>query len=391
MHETTREDGRDSATGWWGGLGAERQQALPPRMNSLLAVTESPVENRPGVSFVVPVHNGERWLDEVLPAILAQGDGRPMEVIAVEDRSADGSPGILRAYAAGGRLRVIEGRGDGAAAAINQGIRHAIYPIICQVDQDVILQPGWMARLTAELSAPELAAAQGRYRTPGDGTVWARVMGLDLEQRYGRIPGRDVDHVCTGNSVYRAEALHKVGLFDERLGYGYDNDMSYRLGVAGYRLAFCREATSEHRWRAGAAAYLAQQYGFGYGRLDLIAKHRGRLTGDQVSGLGMILHAPLMLLVLATLAATILLRLAGGPWVPAAVAGSGLLMLLTLERLAAGLRAAVRFRDPAGLYFVPIHLLRDVAWALALSVWVVRRLVGRPAQPSDSMPRRGCP
>ncbi len=34
MHETTGEDGTESATGWWGGLGAERQQALPPRMNS---------------------------------------------------------------------------------------------------------------------------------------------------------------------------------------------------------------------------------------------------------------------------------------------------------------------------------------------------------------------
>ncbi|MGH7320501.1 MAG: glycosyltransferase [Candidatus Rokuibacteriota bacterium] len=364
-----------------GGLGAERPVALPPQEDV----------DRPGVSFVVPVHNGERWLDEVLSAILAQDDGRPMEVVAVDDRSVDGSPGILRAYAARGRVRVIDGQGDGAAAALNRGIRHATHRIICQVDQDVILRPGWMARLTAELSQPDRGAAQGRYLRPGAGTVWVRVMALDLEHRYGRIRGRDVDHVCTGNSAFRADALHKVGLFDERLGYGYDNDMSYRLGAAGYRLAFCHEATSEHRWPEGATAYLAQQYGFGYGRLDLIAKHRGRLTGDQVSGLGMILHAPLMLLVLATVGATILLRLAGGPWVPAAVVASGLLMLLAFERLAAGLRAAVRFRDPAGLWFAPIHLLRDVAWAMALAVWLVRRLAGRPSQPSDSMPRRESP
>ena len=31
-------------------------------------------------------------------------------------------------------------------------------------------------------------------------------------------------------------ALHRVGLFDEQLGYGYDNDMSYRLRAAGHRL-----------------------------------------------------------------------------------------------------------------------------------------------------------
>ena len=60
-----------------------------------------------------------------------------------------------------------------------------------------------------------------------------------------------MDHACTGNSVYRAEAVRRVGGFDESLGYGYDNDMSYRLGRAGYRLAFCRQARSTHRWRQG--------------------------------------------------------------------------------------------------------------------------------------------
>ena len=41
----------------------------------------------PGVSFVVPVHNGRRWLPAVLDAIDAQRDGRPFEVIVVDDGS----------------------------------------------------------------------------------------------------------------------------------------------------------------------------------------------------------------------------------------------------------------------------------------------------------------
>ena len=55
------------------------------------------------------------------------------------------------------------------------------------------------------------------------------MMGRDLEQRYRRIRGDEVDHVCTGNTAYRASALHQVGLLDETLGYGSDNDLSYRL------------------------------------------------------------------------------------------------------------------------------------------------------------------
>ena len=342
-------------------------------------------DDRPGVSFVLPVRNGERWLEPALEAILAQADGRPMEVVAVDDRSTDRSAAILRRYAASGRVRSIEGPGRGAAAAINLGIRAARHPIVCQVDQDVILQPGWADRVTAALAAPDVGAAQGYYVVPADGGLWARVMGLDLEQRYSRIRGRHVDHVCTGNAAYRVEALRRVGLFDEALGYGYDNDMSYRLAAAGYRLAFCRDARSVHRWREGFCGYLRQQYGFGYGRLDVVAKHRRRLAGDDVSGLGMILHAPAMLLVLVGGALAGLLAAGGGPWRPTATAAGGLAALLALERLAAGVGATLRFRDPAGLWFLPAHLCRDVAWAWALGVWALRRLAGRPPRPGDSM------
>jgi hypothetical protein len=230
-----------------------------------------------------------------------------------------------------------------------------------------------------------VAAAQGYYATPARASLWARVTGLDLEARYAGIPGHDVDHVCTGNSAYRAEALRRVGLFNEELGYGYDNDMSYRLRAAGYRLRFCREARSVHRWRESPGGYLRQQYGFGYGRLDLVARHPRRLAGDDVSGLGMVLHAPATLAALLALGLAVPLAAAGGPWRPCALGGAAVLGVLGLERLLAGLRAARRFGDPAGLWFAPVHLCRDLAWAWALVVWTWRRLRGRAPRPSDSM------
>jgi glycosyltransferase involved in cell wall biosynthesis len=343
------------------------------------------IDARPGVSFVVPVRNGERWLDRVLGAIQAQDDGRPFEVLAIDDGSTDGSASILRGHAAAGPVRVLDGPRRGAAAAINLGIRQARHPIICQVDQDVLVGPGWMTRLARALEAPAVAGAQGYYVTPRDSTIWARVMGLDLEYRYSLIRGTRVDHICTGNSAYRRESLQEVGLFDETLGYGYDNDMSYRLAAAGYRLVFCRDARSVHLWRDDLPSYLVQQYGVGYGRLDLVARHRRRVGGDDVSGPLMILHAPAMLGAIASLTAAGLLGLAGARWRPAAACGAGLLALLGVERLVAGMHAAIRFRAPAALGFVPVHLLRDAAWVAALTVWSIRRARRRPSRPSDSM------
>jgi hypothetical protein len=217
-------------------------------------------------------------------------------------------------------------------------------------------------------------------------------MGLDLENRYCAIGDRDVDHVCTGNTAYRAEALREVGLFDETLGYGYDNDMSYRLATVGHRLVIRPQARSIHRWREGWWHFLVQQYGFGYGRLDLVAKHRGRrVRGDDVSGVLMMAHAPLMALALAAMLASAALALAALPArLPLMIAG-GMIGGLALERLIAGVRAMLAFRDPAGLLFVPVHLARDVAWVAAIVIWTLRRLRGVGPRPAHSMRSRPAP
>lgn len=343
---------------------------------------------QPGVTFLVPVHNGAEWLEEVLASIRAQADGRPMEILTVEDGSSDRSPEILARHSATGVVRIIQGPRRGATAALNEGLRHAKHAIICQVDQDVVLQPGWMRHLVEALDDPHVAAAQGYYVTPARATVWARVMGLDLENRYRRLSGRDIDHVCTGNTAYRASALREVGAFDESFGYGYDNDLSYRLVGAGYSLVIRPEARSLHRWRDGWWTYLVQQYGFGYGRLDLVAKHRRRLAGDVVSPTAMMLHAPLAAIAcVAGVLAIVLAVVDRSPAIPAWVA-VGIVTALTVERFVTGIRARVAFDDRAGLWFAPVHLARDVAWVAALAVWGARRLLGVTPHPSASMQPR---
>ena len=335
-----------------------------------------------GVSFVVPVHNGAACIRDALESILVQADGRPMEIIVVDDVSQDDSSALLRRLADIWPLRIIEGDGRGAAAAINSGVRAARFPIICQVDQDVVLRPGWMCSLLKELDDPSVGAVQGYYASDPDATLFARAMGFDLEQRYAAIEGRETSHVCTGNSAYRAEALRKVGLFDERFGYGYDNDLSYRLRAAGYRLIFCRDAQSVHRWREGAIGYLRQQYGFGYGRIDLVAKHPRRLAGDSVSPAGMMSHPLVMGIAVTSLVSAMV---AGGAWRLFALGGATLVAGLLLERLAAGISAARRFHDPTPLVFPLLHLGRDLAWVAAIGMWLARRVVGRPASPAHSM------
>ena len=332
-----------------------------------------------GVSFVVPVLNGRRWLPRVIEAIRTQTVQVPLEIIVVDDGSTDGSWRWLESRSRSERLVLLRGPRRGAAAALNEGIRAAQYPAICQVDQDVILEPEWLRVLLAALEDPDVAAAQGHYTLAPAAGFWARTMGRDLEWRYSRMGGV-TDHVCTGNVIYRASALHAVGLFDERLGYGYDNDLSYRLLSVGYRLEYCPRARSVHMWREGAAGYLRQQFGVGYGRLDLVAKHRSRMRGDTVSNGLMMAHAPLTLV-------GVVLILAGIQLPMSALSGASLLGLLALERAAAGIGAARLAGDPVALAFPATHLARNLAWCAAIVLWTFRRMRRTAPQPTHSMRR----
>jgi succinoglycan biosynthesis protein ExoA len=344
-----------------------------------------------GVSFVVPVRNGAPWLAHVVPALLAQEGARPIEVVIVEDGSGDGSADLAaRLSAADPRVSVVEGPRRGAAAALNLGIHCAQYPLIAQIDQDVVLEPGWLAALLPALDDHTVAAAQGYYATDAAAPLSARVMSLDLEQRYERIAGDETDHVCTGNTLYRASAVAAIGGFDESLGYGYDNDLSYRLKDAGFRLVIRRGARSRHAWREGLRAYLRQQYGFGYGRIDLVTRHARRVGGDAVSPALMMFHPVVLGMALLVACGEMAIgRPREGLTIAAALVG-----VLLLERAIAGVRAALRFKDPAALTFPFFHLARDAAWVSAMAVWAVRRLSGRPTRPHHSMrarPERAAP
>src|SRR5439155_2968759 len=137
------------------------------------------------------------------------------------------------------------------------------------------------------------------------------------------------------------------------------NDMSHRLLAAGYRLIFCREAPSVHGWREGLAGYVVQEYRFGYGRLDLVAKYPHRAAGDTVSPFMMMSHPLAMCFAVAFGGAGLFLT-ALGSWVPQLYAAAAILVaVLAIERFLAGIAAVRRFRTFAPLLFPVIHMARD--------------------------------
>ncbi len=111
----------------------------------------------------MPVFNGERFLAEALTSILEQ-TLTDLELIVVDDGSADGSRGIAESLASGdSRLRVIAVESnEGLARAINRGWHATEAEYVARLNADDVALPERLARQVAFLDAnPSIAAVGG--------------------------------------------------------------------------------------------------------------------------------------------------------------------------------------------------------------------------------------
>lgn len=88
------------------------------------------------LSIIIPVYNGEKYIDECLRSVLNQSY-RELEIIIINDGSTDNSYAILQEYAKKDkRIILIDQQNCGSSLTRNNGIKHATGDYITFVDID---------------------------------------------------------------------------------------------------------------------------------------------------------------------------------------------------------------------------------------------------------------
>ena len=88
------------------------------------------------ISVIIPIYNSEKTLRRCVDSVLAQ-TCRALEVLIVDDGSADGSGTIADEYArADGRVKVFHQKNGGLSSARNLGLDHASGEFVAFVDAD---------------------------------------------------------------------------------------------------------------------------------------------------------------------------------------------------------------------------------------------------------------
>ncbi|MHB1133320.1 MAG: glycosyltransferase family 2 protein [Chloroflexota bacterium] len=226
----------------------------------------------------------------------AAADGLSLEVVVVDNASADGSAAMVATEFPGAAL-VANERNFGFAAASNAGLRQAQGRWLLLLNPDTELRAGALAVMLATVVSDARAACVGPSLVYGDGspqhscfrfpTVTMQFLDLfPLHHRLlasrlnGRFPlGRrepfPIDHPLGACMLLRREALAAVGLLDEGFFiYVEEVDWCWRAKKAGWRILCEPRAVVVHHGAQSTKQFAEPMFVELYrSRFRMFAKH----------------------------------------------------------------------------------------------------------------------
>jgi len=181
----------------------------------------------PLISVVIPAHNSGPHLRPTLDSVLAQ-TYRPLEVIVVDDGSADGTPETVESY--GPPVVLLRQQRRGHPAARNAGIRAASGEFLSFLDHDDLWTPEKLSRqMECFRLDPDLDLVFGHIRNFFSAEL------TEEERAELRVPLEPLPGLLQGSMLAKKASFERVGLFEEAHTIGDFIDWYGRASIAGLR------------------------------------------------------------------------------------------------------------------------------------------------------------
>ena len=220
-------------------------------------------EERPLVTVTVCVRDGAHWVDGCMQSLLEQ-TWRPLEIIAVDDGSSDGSGERLQAFhdpEGEVSVRVIQRPAEGLSAARDAATEAANGAWIAITDIDVRPMPDWIEALMAArtgLESEKVVAVTGRTVFEEGDDLVSRLRSIEIERKYRSRPRRTT--LANGPcSMFDGEALRESGGFDPAWYHAEDMEVSLRLLASGGSIVYTPDAMVRHVPEEGRKRFVAKR------------------------------------------------------------------------------------------------------------------------------------
>ena len=241
----------------------------------------------PLVSVVVPAHNEEALIQGTLERVLALR-WPTLDVLVVDDGSADGTLSAVRPYVLDGRVRLLRKRdNEGKALAIDDALRLALGEIVLILDADGAPQADVLERMVPHfVRVPAVGAVTGSPRVDNASTLLGKLQAIEFASTvsilrrghaaWGRV--NTFSGLCT---AVRRDAVAAAGGYRPDM-ITEDIAMTWALQLGGWEVLYEPAALfamqvpeslpawwrQRRRWSIGLGQVLRR-----YGRRALLPRH----------------------------------------------------------------------------------------------------------------------
>ncbi|WP_309387119.1 glycosyltransferase family 2 protein [Cerasicoccus frondis] len=273
------------------------------------------MSDNPRISIIIPVYNCLELTRKCIESIEAnQTPELPLEIILVDDISTDGAREYVAEFQGRAGYQVILREEKGSFSINNnQAARLARAPILCLLNNDTIVTPGWLEPMVTLLENRPQAGLVGNVQlNPNTGLVdhvgmvcWPDGAVRQARKNRGILPAEswlEWSSVTAACVLIHREVYLSIGGLDEAYRNGCeDADLALRLKEAGYKHYVCNRSVIYHhvssapgranhlsaneqllceRWADKVAQWSHQEWPMEY--FQRYARHWWKLRPDRV-------------------------------------------------------------------------------------------------------------
>ena len=198
-------------------------QAVPAKNQKPETTNQKPSPTPPLLSVVVPCFNEEKTVETIVQRVLAVD--LPIEVIAVDDGSSDGSAAVLKALAAREpRVRAFfHETNTGKGAALATGFKHAAGAFVIVQDADLEYNPQEFYLLLEPALVEDADVVFGsRFKGHGPQRVlyyWHSIANWLLTTFSNMASNLNLTDMESCYKLFRREVIQAIELKEKRFGF----------------------------------------------------------------------------------------------------------------------------------------------------------------------------
>lgn len=227
------------------------------------------------ISIAIVAYNEENTIKNLLNDIDSQTYPLDrIELILVDGGSTDATKKIMNEFAkrcdSYKNVLVMDNPKKRLSSGCNVALKSYTGDAFIRIDAHARIPQDFIAKNVANLQGGEKVSGGRRPNIIDDSTPWKETLLMAESSMFGssfalyrRSPHkRYVDSLFHG--MYTREVFDKTGHYNENLFRTEDNEMSYRIRKAGYRMCYDPEIVSYQHTRNSLRGMLKQKYLNGY-------------------------------------------------------------------------------------------------------------------------------